>query len=283
MTRPLGQGLEYQMWKGDSAKMLKIGEFSKLSHLTVKALRFYEKEGLLKPASVDEWNSYRFYETSQLETAAKIKSYRQLGLSIEEIKAVFAGMDVKEILQEKISALTEEKHLIESRLSIINSIMEDKEMKYQVTEKVIPEEIVYTAETTLKNYSDIMQWIPSVGQECLELNPGMKCSEPPYEFCEYLDGEYKETDIRIRHNEAVTAFGKENEHIRFKVLPGTKVLSIYHKGSYAAIGEAYSFLVKYAEQNGYTAAGLARECYIDGIWNKESEEDWLTEIQLPIE
>ena len=52
--------------------MLKISDFSKLSHLTVKALRFYEKEGLLKPVSVDEWSGYRFYETSQLETAAKI-------------------------------------------------------------------------------------------------------------------------------------------------------------------------------------------------------------------
>lgn len=41
--------------------------------------------------------------------------------------------------------------------------------------------------------------------------------------------------------------------------------------------------MKYAEQNGYSVAGLPRECYIDGIWNKESEEDWLTEIQLPIE
>ncbi len=77
--------------------MLKIKEFSKLSHLTVKALRFYEKEDLLKPASVDEWNGYRFYETSQLEIAAKIKSYRQLDLSIEEIKAIFSGADVKEI------------------------------------------------------------------------------------------------------------------------------------------------------------------------------------------
>ena len=136
--------------------MIKIGEFSKLSHLTIKALRFYEREGLLKPASVDEWNNYRFYETSQLETAAKIKSYRQLGLSVEEIKAVFAGADVKGILQEKIILLKKEKNLIESRLSIINSIMEDKEMKYQVTEKVIPETIVYTAETVLKSYSDIM-------------------------------------------------------------------------------------------------------------------------------
>ena len=262
--------------------MLRISEFSKLSHLTVKALRFYEKEGLLKPASVDEWNNYRFYETSQLAAAAKIKAYRQLDLSIEEIKAVFAGGDVKEILREKAKSLVKDKKLIESRLSIINSILEDKEMKYQVTEKVIPEKIVYTAETVLKTCPDIMQWIPSVGQECLKLNPELKCAEPPYEFCEYLDGEYKETDIRVRHNEAVTAFGKENEYIRFRTLPETKVLSIYHKGSYANIGEAYAFLMKYAEQNGYVPSGLTRECYIDGIWNKESEDEWLTEIQLPI-
>lgn len=263
--------------------MLKISEFSKLSHLTIKALRFYEKEALLKPAYIDKLNGYRFYETYQLEIAAKIKSYRQLDLSIEEIKAIFNGSDVKEILQEKIETLTKEKRIIESRLSIIKSILEEKEMKYQVIEKVIPEKIVYTAETVLKTYSDIMEWIPLVGQECLKLNPGIKCLEPNYEFCEYLDGEYKEVDIHIRHNEAVTTFGKENELIKFKMLPETKVLSIYHKGAYDKIGEAYAFLMKYAELNGYTVTGLARECYIDGIWNKESEEEWLTEIQLPIE
>lgn len=263
--------------------MLKIGEFSKLSHLTVKTLRYYEKEGLLKPASVDEWSNYRSYETAQLETAARIKAYRQLGLSVGEIKAIFSGADVRQILQAKLRALIGEKQQIDSRLSIIHSILEDREMSYQVTEKTIPEMIVYTAETVLKQYADCMQWIPSVGSECLALNPGMKCAEPPYEFCEYVDGEYKETDIRIRHNEAVTAFGKENEHIRFRTLPQTKVLSLYHKGSYDSIGRAYAFLFKYAEQNGYRVAGLARECYIDGIWNKESEEDWLTEVQLPVE
>ena len=263
--------------------MLKIGEFSKLSHLTIKALRFYEKEGLLKPASIDEWNNYRFYETSQLETAAKIKSYRQLGLSVEEIKTVFTGADVKEILQEKAKSLTLEKCEIESRLSKIRSLLEDKEMKYQVTEKTIPEKIVYTAETVLKAYSDIMQWIPSIGEECLKLNPDMKCAEPTYEFCEFLDCEYKDTDIRVRHSEAVTSFGKENEIIKFTTLPEAKVLSIYHKGAYEKIGEAYAYIVKYAEENGYEIVGVPRECYIDGIWNKEDVEDWLTEIQLPVE
>ncbi|MCH5281911.1 MAG: MerR family transcriptional regulator [Lachnospiraceae bacterium] len=64
--------------------MLKIEEFSKLSHLTVKTLRFYEKEGLLISENVDEWTGYRYYDKSQLEDAAIIKSYRQLGLTIDE-------------------------------------------------------------------------------------------------------------------------------------------------------------------------------------------------------
>ena len=46
--------------------MLRIGEFSKLSHLTVKALRFYEREGLLIPEYVDEWTGYRTYDTSYI-------------------------------------------------------------------------------------------------------------------------------------------------------------------------------------------------------------------------
>ena len=263
--------------------MLKIGEFSRLSHLTVKALRFYEKKGILLPASTDEWTGYRLYETAQLEEAARVKAYRQLGLSIDEIRAIQAGADVRQILIEKARVLNEEKSRIDSRLSIIHYMLEDREMRYQVTEKTIPEMIVYSSETVLAQYMDIMEWVPSVGEECLRLNPEMKCADPPYEFCEFLDGEYRETDVRIRHSEAVTAMGKENDRIRFRRLPAARVLSVFHKGSYDSIGEAYAFLMRYAEQNGFHAAGPARECYIDGIWNKESEEEWLTEIQLPVE
>ena len=262
--------------------MLKIGEFSRLSLTTVKALRFYEKEGLLLPASIDEWTGYRFYETAQLEAAARIRSYRQLGLSIEEIKRIFSGEDAKAVLSRRAESLRKLRQDTELQLSVIEFILEENEMKYQVTVKEIPEMIVYSAETTLSNYADCMQWIPSVGAECAALNPGLRCAEPPYEFCEYLDGEYRESNIHIRHNEAVTAFGKENEHIRFRTLPAAKVLSIYHKGAYDTIGEAYAFLMQYAEKNGYEVAGLARESYIDGIWNKESVSDWLTEVQLPI-
>lgn len=155
-------------------------------------------------------------------------------------------------------------------------------MKYQVTVKEIPLATVYYSEATLKKYPDIMQFIPMCGAECKRLNPTLKCTNPPYEFCEYLDGEYKETNIRVRHNEAVEKVGRESDLIKFRTIPATRVLSILHKGAYDQIGEAYAFITKYAEDNGYEVTGLARECYIDGIWNKESVEDWLTEIQLPI-
>ena len=108
--------------------MLKIGAFSKLSLTTVKALRYYEKEGLLLPAKVDAWTGYRFYETMQLEAAAKIKAYRQLDLSIEEIKAIFAGTDVKAILAEKAASLQKEREDITTRLSVIRHILEDENM-----------------------------------------------------------------------------------------------------------------------------------------------------------
>lgn len=156
-------------------------------------------------------------------------------------------------------------------------------MRYHVTEKIVPKMTVYYAETVLEKYADMMEWIPSVGEECRKLNPGLKCAEPPYEFCEYPDGEFKESDIQIRHNEAVASRGKESDIIKFREIPESKVLSVLHKGPYDTIGEAYAFIMNYAEQNSCKIAGLSRECYIDGIWNKESPEEWLTEIQLPIE
>ena len=62
--------------------MYKIGDFSKMSKTTIKALRYYEKEGLLTPAFIDQDTGYRYYESNQLVDISKIISLRQIGLSI---------------------------------------------------------------------------------------------------------------------------------------------------------------------------------------------------------
>ena len=46
--------------------MLKIGDFAKLSRMSVKTLRYYDEMGLLKPAQVDRFTGYRYYSFDQL-------------------------------------------------------------------------------------------------------------------------------------------------------------------------------------------------------------------------
>lgn len=263
--------------------MFKIGEFSRLSHLTVKTLRFYEKEGLLIPDRVDSISSYRYYSSSSLSKACAIKAYRQLGLSIEEIKRIIQGEDVKKILKHKSEELLKEKELIDTKLSILNCLLKEENMKYQPVVKEIDEYVIYYGETRLDTYAGLMNFIPQLGEECSKLNPDIKCLEPDYNFCEYLDGEYKEADIRVRYCQAADKMGRESDLVKFRKLEAVKVISILHKGAYDMIGEAYAYIIKYAKENGYRVKGLARECYIDGIWNKENVEDYLTEIQLPID
>ena len=155
-------------------------------------------------------------------------------------------------------------------------------MKYQAVLKEIPETIVYSEERCLKSYQDVAPFILNSAVECRRLNPDITCVQPDYCFCEYLDTEHKETNILTRYSQAVTKSGVGNERIQFRKLPATKAICIYHKGPYTQLGEAYAFIIKYAEKNGYQISGVPRECYIDGVWNKEDESEWLTEIQVPI-
>ena len=158
----------------------------------------------------------------------------------------------------------------------------ESEMKYQAVMKEIGETIVYSEERVLKKYSDVSMLILESAEECLRLNPGIECVKPDYGFCEYLDGEHMESNMCVRYSQAVTEVGVGNERIRFRTLPATKAICIYHKGAYDRLGEAYAYIYRYAAENGYEVAGLHREVYIDGIWNKENPADWLTEIQLPV-
>lgn len=58
---------------------------------------------------------------------------------------------------------------------------------------------------------------------------------------------------------------------------------IYHKGSYDSLPMSYAAVIGYIEENDYCICGNIRESYIDGVWNKDTAEEWLTEIQIPVD
>lgn len=71
--------------------------------------------------------------------------------------------------------------------------------------------------------------------------------------------------------------------IVFQVFPKVPMAAcIFHKGSYNTLHRSYAMLLQYIEENGYEICGNIRESYIDGVWNKDTENEWLTEIQIPV-
>lgn len=267
--------------------MFQIGEFSKMTKTTVKTLRYYDETGLLKPQKIDRFTNYRFYTTDQLLTFHRIQALRQVGLSIEEIKAVIDGKSPESLLQKRKQEILSEIDEHKKQLSRIEFILSQKEedifMNYQAIIKVLPECTVYSKTLTLPDYASYFDTIPAIGKAVSEKYPDLKCSTPEYCFNIYLDGEYKEKDIRMEFCEAVDKARPDFDDIVFKTIKSTKAVSVMHKGPYEQLGNAYTFAYKWIKENNYTPSDFPRESYIDGIWNKENKEDWLTEIQIPIE
>lgn len=266
--------------------MYRIGDFSKMSKTTIKTLRYYDEIGLLKPETTDKFTGYRLYTTSQLFKLHEIQSYRQIGLSIDEVKMILAGVNNVQIFNKRKEELISELNNANDQLLRLEFILqrrqEDFIMNYSAIIKEVPGCLVYSVEFVASNYDSYMDIIPTIGQKVTEKYPDLQCVVPEYCFIRYLDGEYKEKDIRVELCEAIDKQKPDFDDVKFKYIDPTKVVSVMHKGPYSRLGEAYAFAMKWVDENGYVVSDAPRESYIDGIWNKENDEDWLTELQIPI-
>lgn len=272
----------------NSKMKFKIGEFSKLCQVTVKTLRHYEERGLLQPFEVDEWTGYRYYDISQLRQMNKIAYLKQLGFCLDEIAELFeAGKDYPdaetikkkaEICQIEIARLTKR----QSELVRLGNMLQQPENKMEkVFEKSLPARVFATHRRMIDSYQELFNLCPNIiGPEMQRL--GCQCPEPQYCFTVEYNEEYG-VDIDIEYFEAVAKKGTDSELIKFKKLPEVpRALCINHYGPYENMPNTFAELYTYAEANGYEASERPRFSQIDGIWNKDSEDEWLTEIQLPV-
>ena len=74
---------------------MSIGDFSRMTFLSVKALRHYHEVGLLPPAEIDRGTGYRRYQLEQVPTAQVIRRLRELGMSLDDVRAVIEAPDVR--------------------------------------------------------------------------------------------------------------------------------------------------------------------------------------------
>ena len=142
--------------------MLKIGDFSKLSRVSVRMLRHYDKIGLLKPAEIDCFTDYRYYREDQLPIAGRIAALKDMGFSLADIIRILEVYDDREqleqffsIRQKELEALSQDTaHKLTLLDAVRKRLRKEEDMSYNVTLKTIPERYAATVQMTIPRYED---------------------------------------------------------------------------------------------------------------------------------
>ncbi|MBQ5550173.1 MAG: MerR family transcriptional regulator [Bacteroidales bacterium] len=268
---------------------LKIGEFSQMMQVTVKTLRHYEQKGLLLPDEVDEWTGYRYYSIEQMQKLQSIRDLQSLGFSLDEIKELYDDDSHTPSVRQMDEKIKETELQLNQLIARRNRLLEWKNSRKQITKmekfniQALPEIIVASHREVIPNYEALgPMCYEKIGPEMQRL--GCKCPKPGYCFTVGHNGEYTPTNIDIEYCEQVEEMGTDSAIIKFKKLPAIpKALCMKHIGPYEKFYESFIETFKYMEQNGYKIAGQPRTSYVDGPWNQDDPEKWVSVIQIPIE
>ena len=256
--------------------------------VTVKTLRHYEQIGLLVPDEVDQWSGYRYYTLDQMQRLKSIRQLKDIGFSLVEIKDIYDDDYHEPSIRQIKAKLTECNRQIRMlqrrRQQLIDIASSHKNIKTmeKFSIQALPAIIVATHRRTIRLYSDLGELCVNViGPEMHRL--GCKCSPAGYCFTIEHNKEYTPTDIDIEYCEQVEEMGNDSEIIKFRQFEEVpKALCMKHYGPYDRFYEAYTEAFKYLEEHGLQIAGQPRTVYVDGAWNQEDPEKWLSIIQIPI-
>lgn len=107
--------------------LMLIGEIAEFFGVSRKAIRLYEKRGIIKPAKVDVENGYRYYSAEQVQQLNALLELKALGFSLDEIKMVMDGEMSKEqllvVLRKKQQAWQEAMDAARYKMECLDNVM----------------------------------------------------------------------------------------------------------------------------------------------------------------
>jgi len=263
-----------------------IGDFSQISMLSVKTLRYYHEKGILIPTMVDEESGYRFYDEQLLGKARAIRLLRDLDFSIKEIKEIIESCDedsdLVEFLQNKSVEIGEKIQRFKSIRKKMSSIIKQEEenkmvnKSSEVIEKKLEDQLIASIRIKAK-YAESAKYFGTIYRTCGRSIAGKL-------FNMYWDKGYVEGDADIEICLPVKKVINKGE-IKSRILKGGRTLSVVHKGPYGSQGPAYKAIIDYMEKNNLNSAQPPREIYIKGpgMIFAGNPKNYLTEIQMVVE
>jgi DNA-binding transcriptional MerR regulator/predicted transcriptional regulator YdeE len=259
-----------------------IGKFARACRLSVKALRHYDEERLLRPAHVDERTGYRYYTREQVRDAVTIGMLRGLGIGIPIIRRFLAGAAT-----ERTAILQSEAQRIEQEMSQRRFAL-DTIARFGATGALAPYEVairqmqpLHVAERCVVTNAEalIVDTTALIYSLFDELRAAGRDIVSPV-FC-MNDDSASEEHIVVHACVRVVAPFPELPQARIVDVPGGEFATVMHVGPYEELGLAYHALYAWAQEHGHEPRGLIREIYVNDPANVRPEA-LQTEVLLPL-
>lgn len=269
--------------------MLKIGDFSKLTRISIRMLRHYNEIGLLIPEETDGDTGYRYYSASQLPMAELIQVLKNMGFSLIMIKEVLTKYENPDELERFLllqkEELADQEQNLQQKMRLLDSTIkwlrkDGSIMNYHVTLKTLPERYVASVRQIIPAYENEGMLWGFLAQETAAMN--LQMTSPCYSMAVFHDKEFKESDVDVEIQMSVTGQYQDTEHVTFKTAPAVEMASVTCKGSYDQIAPINEAIVNWITQNGYDFNGPCFWIYHVSPHETQNPEEYVTEICYPV-
>ena len=264
--------------------LLSIGNFSKISNVTTKTLRYYDEIGLIKPVHINSENGYRYYDVSQLETILLINKLKRYSFSLEEISDVLKNRHDDALL---FSLLRRKKQAAHEKINELGYVIEHLENDIK----------------NMERGTDIMAYLEDIEVKLVEVEPKNILSVKEVISVEDY-GKLMGKLFEKIHADSLTPVGApmtiyhESEFnpassLMEVAIPVKEVVNGTREfcgglcavstlnGPYSELTSVYVKLNEWVEKEGYTIAGAPFEVYITDP-AKTQPKDYVTEVYVPV-
>lgn len=271
----------------ENNELFQIGEVSRLFHISVSILRYYEKIGLVCPEYKDPDTGYRYYSARQFECLNTIRYLRALDMPLEEITEFVKNRNIGQIQamlqkqKEKVLAQKQELALIEkkidNRLNRLQAALTSELDVITVEKKPARRLALLKKRLVPTSYLDLEYSIRELEQN----------EEVSVTFLGKVGiGITKERLLERQYKPYEIVFILLDEEDRFNgetiLLPGETCVTVRFQGSHERAESYYKLLADYIDAHGFTISGFSMEVTMIDYGLTDDVSEFVTEIQIPV-
>jgi effector-binding domain-containing protein len=270
--------------------MLTIGEYSRLTQVPAKTLRYYDDIDLFKPVQVDALTGYRYYTVEQLPSLYRILSLKELGLTLHQIRSVLntniSPEQMRGILRLKEAQLRETIDEERRRLAYVENKIEQLENEnslghYDVILKKVPQVQVALARDIVSQKSTLGGTLTRLFRSVRDFLAEQNIAPTGHGFTVYFDDEYRDQEIDVGAAFPINAAVCGTQAVTITTFAAETMASVIHRGPLEKMENAYVALLTWIERNGYQIKSASREIALQ-YDPTDTAEHYVTEVQFPV-